>query len=56
MCRYMALETEPEFSDQAEITVEAPKKDSLLNGHIRAKEDGYVMLAVPNENWLECEL
>ena len=43
-------EKEPAFSDQAEITVEAPKKDSLLNGHIRAKEDGYVMLAVPNEN------
>ena len=43
-------EKEPTFSEQADITIEAPKKDSLLNGHISAKEDGYVMLAVPNEN------
>ena len=52
-------EKEPTFSEQADITIEAPKKDSLLNGHISAKEDGYVMLAVPNENgWsvtLNCE-
>lgn len=40
---------EPAFSDQAEITVNAPKKDSYLTGQIRAGEDGYVMLAIPNE-------
>ena len=38
-----------EFSDLAEISVDAPKKDSYLTGHISAKEDGYVMLAIPNE-------
>lgn len=43
------LETEPEFSDLAKITVDAPKKDSYLTGHISASQDGYVMLAVPNE-------
>lgn len=37
------------FSDGAQITVEAPKKDSYLSGQITASEDGYVMLAVPNE-------
>ena len=48
--RVYGTKTEPEFSDQAEITVNAPKKDSCLTGHISAAEDGYVMLAVPNEN------
>lgn len=40
----------PEFSDKAEILVNAPQKDSYLTGKISASEDGYVMLAVPNEN------
>ena len=44
------LETEPEFSDLAKITVDAPQKDSYLTGHISASQDGYVMLAVPNED------
>ena len=50
------LETEPEFSDLAEITVDAPKKDSYLTGHISASLDGYVMLAVPNEAGWSVEL
>ena len=39
-----------QFSSQAEITVQAPEKDSYLTGHISAAKDGYVMLAVPNES------
>ena len=50
------LEKEPEFSDLAEITVDAPKKDSYLTGHISASLDGYVMLAVPNEAGWSVEL
>ena len=50
------LEKEPEFSDLAEITVDAPKKDSYLTGHISASQDGYVMLAVPNEAGWSVEL
>lgn len=50
------LEKEPEFSDLAEITVDASKKDSYLTGHISASLDGYVMLAVPNEAGWSVEL
>lgn len=50
------LEKEPEFSDLAEITVDEPKKDSYLTGHISASLDGYVMLAVPNEAGWSVEL
>lgn len=50
------LEKEPEFSDLAEITVDASKKDSYLTGHISASQDGYVMLAVPNEAGWSVEL
>ena len=50
------LEKEPEFSDLAEITVDASKKDSYLTGHISASLDGYVMLAVPDEAGWSVEL
>lgn len=39
----------PAFSEEAQITVNAPQKDSLLTGQISASRDGWVMLAIPNE-------
>lgn len=44
--------TSLEFSDQAQISMEAPEKDSHVTGAVKAEADGFVMLAIPfQEGW-----
>ncbi len=40
------------FSNQAQISIEAPQKDSHVAGTVNAQQEGYVMLAIPyQEGW-----
>lgn len=48
--QFYGYEEKQDFSEGAQITVDAPVKDNKITGSIRASKDGMVMLAVPVEN------
>ena len=55
--RFYKDNTTLSFSDEGEISIESPKKDSHVTGAVNAKSDGIVMLAIPFQNgwklWLD---
>lgn len=48
--KFFGTEEDTEFSDSAQISLNAPEKDTYITGTIRTQEDGMVMLAIPFED------
>ena len=50
--QFTVSDKERKLSDQAQISIAAPKKDSYLEGTVTAAQSGYLMLAIPfQDGW-----